>query len=180
MERELDVMHLYQVLLPLLPGVSNLELHMIGTAASPRLAPQHRHYTFHSADEKKSTTLNIHVHTGTYDENHLAGKFGEAAEGVDKANPSKQKPDGVLILNAAIMNFQTWVPTVKLLVAAKIKTVITEPMEPACEVIRRNFEQIGANFTVPITPNPFRQPVLRFSPENNFPAFSNGFYFVIN
>lgn len=179
-ERELDLMHLYQVLLPLLPGMTNLEIHMIGTAASPRLAPHHRHYTFHSADDAKSTTLNIHVHTGTYDENHLAGKFGADAVGVDTAHPEKHKPDGVIILNAAVMNFQTWVPTMKMLVAAKIKTVITEPMEPACEVIRRNFEAIGAVFTTPITTNPFRQPVLRFSPENNFPAFSNGFYFGIN
>lgn len=91
---------------------------MIGPKISKGLTK--KQYTFTSAINENSLT--IVLTNGLYTSSHLQGIKVQG-----KANGSG-KPDAIIALNAAIMSFPEWVPTIKALIQGGVKAIFTEYM----------------------------------------------------
>ncbi|KAJ3212898.1 hypothetical protein HDU67_003515 [Dinochytrium kinnereticum] len=165
-EREADLIQLYESLLPLLPK-TDLILHLIGPSLSTRLHDQHRRYYFSNADSTIAVTLT----TAEYGETH----YDSSAFGSDPKYRGASVPDLVIALNAAVFQYQSWLPTVKMLVDKGQRTVFTEPIETTVEILARNLVPIQASLAFATRVNPFRQPVFQWKREVNLPGWSNGF-----
>ncbi|KAJ3091821.1 hypothetical protein HK102_013345 [Quaeritorhiza haematococci] len=169
-EKEADLAPLFEVLLPLFPGVE-LHIHMIGPAISKRLHPSHKTYEF--KNEELGSSLRIVMGSDLYGPDQLE-------KGADPTDTTTGKPDAVIALNVGIFGYQSWVPSIKMLVERRVRVVFTEFLEETIEVVSKNLKAVGAGLSVNATPNPFKQPIHRWNPDNNFPSWSNGFIFAIN
>ncbi|KAJ3118796.1 hypothetical protein HDU96_008520 [Phlyctochytrium bullatum] len=165
-EREADLVQLYEALLPLLPS-TDMVLHLIGPSLSTRLHEEHKKYYFSNGDSTLWVTLNA--------AEYGAPHYDSSAFGNDPAIRGSATPDLVIALNAAVFQYQSWLPTVKLLVDKGQRTVFTEPIETTVEILARNLAPIQASLAFPTRVNPFRQPVFQWKREVNLPGWSNGF-----
>ncbi|KAJ3106538.1 hypothetical protein HDU97_006131 [Phlyctochytrium planicorne] len=165
-EREADLIQLYECLLPLLPN-SDIVLHLIGPAVSTRLHDEHKRYLFTNGNSTLIVTLN----SAEYGAPH----YDSSAFGSDPNIRGAPVPDLVIALNAAVFQYQSWLPTVKLLVDKGQKTVFTEPIETTVEILARSLAPLQATLAFPTRVNPFRQPVFQWKREVNLPGWSNGF-----
>jgi hypothetical protein len=129
-------------------------------------------YSFTSTTNENSLT--IVLTNGLYTSSHLKGIK------VDGKENGSGKPDAIIALNAAIMSFPEWVPTIKALIQGGVKAIFTEYMEPSIDVVEKNLASVGSSLTTKASPNPFKQPINRYSIDNNFSAWSNGYYFGFN
>ncbi|KAJ3187565.1 hypothetical protein HK101_009367 [Irineochytrium annulatum] len=165
-EREADLIQIYEALLPLLPN-TDLILHLIGPNLSKRLRPEHTSYSFSNG----SSTIHVTLNGAEYGTPHLDG----SAFGSDPKTRGAAPPDLVIAMNAAVFQYQSWLPTVKLLVDRGQRTVFTEPIETTIEILAKNLIPIQASLAIKTRVNPFRQPVFQWKREVNLPGWSNGF-----
>ncbi|KAI8618997.1 hypothetical protein BC830DRAFT_1106051 [Chytriomyces sp. MP71] len=167
-EREADLIHIFSYLLPLLPN-TDIIIHMVGPTVSKRLRSEHTSYSFASGD----STLNVTLTSSEYTPVHFdSSYFGS----VNKKTQGTSPPDLVLVLNGGVFQYQTFAPTIKLLMDKGARILFTEPIETSAIVMGKQFEGMKWNLTVPIAANPFRQPVFQWKKEVNLPGWSNGFY----
>ncbi|KAI8593401.1 hypothetical protein BDZ88DRAFT_404552 [Geranomyces variabilis] len=171
-EKEADLSALFEVLLSLLPK-TDIVVHMVSPAVSPRLPPQHG--TLGIRNEAMDSTIIVTLRNGLYSPQHLSGEAYKA-EGLPFGIG---KPDAVIIMNSALLSMQSWLPTIKMLIDNKQKTLFTEQMEHTVDLIANQLATIGCPLTVPATVNPFRQPVLAWKKDTNLVGWSNGFIFGI-
>ncbi len=170
-EKEADLVPLYEILAGLFPG---LELYLI--LVGPRIAQDLSHsekLTVFTNNALKSS-VKVLVHHGVYDETCVTGAAFEKELGFIA------KPDGAAALNGNFLNYETWQPTILMLTQHKIKSIFSEAMESSAIIDKLNFSGVGVPVTTDIIVNPFRQPLLTWSPEHNIPAWSNAFLFGIN
>ncbi|KAJ3237157.1 hypothetical protein HDU81_009913 [Chytriomyces hyalinus] len=166
-EREADLVHIFTYMLPLLPN-TDIILHMVGPTVSKRLRPEHTAYSFTSG----TSTLNVTLTSAEYSSVHYdSSYFGSVNKKTQGATP----PDLVIILNGGVFQYQTFAPTIKLLMDKGARIVFTEPIETSAVVMGKQFEGMKWNLTAPIEVNPFRQPVFQWKKEVNLPGWSNGF-----
>ncbi len=173
-EKECDLVFLFEVLLAFLPAGVDLTIRMVGPSVSPNLKDDQRLYKFEDKDRKSKLT--IHLVTGHYEKQHYSGEVFAS----EKDGNVNKPPSAVFMLNPALLAHETWVPTIQFLMEAKAKIVITDVMEPNIELLRVNMMRIGFKMTEPHQVNPFRGPLHRWTPDCNFPGFSNGFICVLH
>ncbi|KAJ3352740.1 hypothetical protein HDU83_007688 [Entophlyctis luteolus] len=166
-ERECDLVHIFSYLLPLLPN-TDIIIHMVGPVISKRLRADHTSYEFKSG----TSTLAITLTSAEYNLVHYDASFFNAA---NKKTAGTTPPDLVLILNGGVFQYQTFAPTVKLLMDKRARIVFTEPIETSAVIMGKQFESMRWSLSVPIAVNPFRQPVFQWKNEVNLPGWSNGF-----
>ncbi|KAJ3002988.1 hypothetical protein HKX48_001999, partial [Thoreauomyces humboldtii] len=171
-EKEADLCALFEILLSLLPK-SDIAVHMISPAISPRLPPQQA--TLGIRNEAMDSTILVTLRPGLYSPQHLSGDQYKS-EGLPFGTG---KPDVVVVMNSALLAQQTWAPTLKLLMDAKQKTLFTDQMEHTVEMIAKQLDVVGCKLSVGPVINPFRQPVLQWKKDTNLPGWSNGFLFGI-
>ncbi|KAI9339394.1 hypothetical protein BDR26DRAFT_1007923 [Obelidium mucronatum] len=166
-EREADLIHIFSYLLPLLPN-TDIIIHMVGPTVSKRLRPDHTAYEFKSG----TSTLNVTLTSAEYGLVHYdASYFGAQNKKTQGTSP----PDLVIILNGGVFQYQTFAPTIKLLMDKGAKILFTEPIETSAVVMGKQFEAMKWVMTLPVSVNPFRQPVFQWKKEVNLPGWSNGF-----
>ncbi|KAJ3007888.1 UNVERIFIED_CONTAM: hypothetical protein HDU68_003304 [Siphonaria sp. JEL0065] len=166
-EREADLIHIFSYLLPLLPN-TDIIIHMVGPTVSKRLRADHQAYEF----KNENSTLNITLTSAEYGLVHYdASYFGAQNKKTQGASP----PDIVIILNGGVFQYQTFAPTIKLLMDKGAKILFTEPIETSAIVMGKQFESMKWTMTLPVSVNPFRQPVFQWKKEVNLPGWSNGF-----
>ncbi|KAI9098233.1 hypothetical protein DFS34DRAFT_649820 [Phlyctochytrium arcticum] len=172
-EKEADLSATFELLLSLLPK-TDISIHMISPAISPRLPPTHS--TLGIRNESLDSTLIVTLRQGPYSPEFYTGE-AFAATGLPFG---AGKPDLVVMLNAGLLANASWGPTMKLLIENRVKTIVTEEMEHSCELILKQLEQIGCNVSLKTTVNPFRQPVYLWKRDTNLPGWSNGFMIGLN
>ncbi|KAJ3075173.1 hypothetical protein HDU98_009010 [Podochytrium sp. JEL0797] len=167
-EREADLIHCFSYLLPLLPN-TDIIIHMVGPTVSKRLRPDHTSYTF----KNSTSTLYVSLTSAEYSLVHYdASYFGS----VNKKMQGSSPPDLVLILNGGVFQYQTFAPTIKLLMDKGAKILFTEPIETSAVVMGKQFESMKWKpLSTEVEVNPFRQPVFQWKKEVNLPGWSNGF-----
>ncbi|KAJ3056373.1 hypothetical protein HK097_007210 [Rhizophlyctis rosea] len=172
-EKEADLSGLFEILLSFLPK-TDIALHMVGPALSPRLRPDHS--TLGIRNETLDSSLFMTVRHGMYGPDHLSGQVYKN-EGIPIGT---DKPDVVIGMNAGLFTSPQWMPTLKLLVEEKQKCVFTEQMEQTVEIVKRNLAS-GPGLEVDFGPvvNPFRQPIWQFKKDVNLPGWSNAFMYGI-
>ncbi|KAI8841700.1 hypothetical protein BC829DRAFT_420531 [Chytridium lagenaria] len=155
-----------------------LTIHLLGPEHRHR-PPPHRTLPLYPSPRRTpqiqlsngSSTLVVTLNTAEYGAPHHDG----SAFGTDPKTRGAPIPDLVIALNAAVFQYQSWLPTVKLLVDKGQRTVFTEPIETTVEILARNLVPIQATLAFPTRVNPFRQPVFQWKREVNLPGWSNGF-----
>ncbi|KAJ3142014.1 hypothetical protein HK100_003877 [Physocladia obscura] len=166
-ERESDLIHLFSYLLPLFPN-TDIIIHMVSPVISKRLRPEHTAFEFKS----ENSTLAVTLTSAEYGLVHYDSSYFAST---NKKTAGATPPDLVLILNGSVFQYQTFAPTIKLLMDKKARIVFTEPIETAAVVMGKQFENMKWNLSIPIMANPFRQPVFQWKKEVNLPGWSNGF-----
>ena len=176
-EVECDLMPTFEILLALIPPKTDLAIHMCGPAVSPRLSGEHRGMYFKS--EASDSSVLVTLFNSLYSpEHHSGAAFVKESGGLMPFG--KGEPDLVVILNGNLLAHETWIPSIKLLVDAGQKTLLTEPMEQGADAIGRNLPALGGSLSLGATLNPFRQPIYHFKKDTNLPGFSNAFIFGFN
>ncbi|KAJ3126479.1 hypothetical protein HK098_007461 [Nowakowskiella sp. JEL0407] len=163
---EADIIHLYEVLVGLLPN-TELTIHLFGPAISQRIEASETKYSFSNAEIKSK--LIITIRHGGYTEQHLMGQ-GEGLNGV--------KPNLIVCLNAPIIGPQSQMVPWKLMVECDVKCLLTTNIEASVMVLETGLMQkTGGRFAYgeKTSVNPFRQPVQEFAQDLNLPSWSNGF-----
>lgn len=156
------------VLLALLPGME-LTIHMIGPKIFDKIPVEKRMWKY--ASKELGSRLNISLTSLLYQKEFLTG------QGLGPGNDGR--PDAVICMNATIPSAPGWAEFIKLVAQANIPLLITETHEYATEMTRKTLERAGGRVSEGGL-NPFRAPCKLFAPENNFSAFSNGYYFCLN
>ncbi|ORY51361.1 hypothetical protein BCR33DRAFT_675996 [Rhizoclosmatium globosum] len=166
-EREADLIHIFSYILPLLPD-TDIIIHMVGPTISKRLREDHQSYSF----KAQNSTLTVTLTSAEYSLVHYdASYFGAQNKKTQGATP----PDLVIILNGGVFQYQTFAPTIKLLMDKGARIVFTEPIETSAVVMGKQFESMKWTLSLPVAVNPFRQPVFQWKKEVNLPGWSNGF-----
>jgi hypothetical protein len=80
-------------------------------------------------------------------------------------------------LNGLLLGYETWIPSIQMIISKKAKVYCTEGMEQNAASVGRNLVNLRHGLLIPVAKNPFRQPVFQFKKDANLPAFSNGFLF---
>ncbi|KAJ3223547.1 hypothetical protein HK099_000968, partial [Clydaea vesicula] len=100
-EKEADLIPLFQVLMPLFPKM-NLFIHMIGPAIPSQLEEQHRIFSYENTTLKSKLTITLT--SSAYDLTHLQGN-----NGMLKLVPEDcRKPDVIMGLNSGLMAGPSW------------------------------------------------------------------------
>ncbi|KAI8822995.1 uncharacterized protein EV422DRAFT_387526 [Fimicolochytrium jonesii] len=171
-EKEADLCTLFELLLSLIPK-TDIALHMISPSVSSRVPPQHA--TIGIRNEQMDSTILITLRESLYGEPHITGDAYKA-EGLPFGTG---KPDVVIIMNSSLISSPSWLPTVRLLIENRQKTILTEQMEHTVDMIAKQLDLIGCPLTVKPEVNPFRQPVYQWKKDTNLPGWSNAFIYGI-
>jgi hypothetical protein len=172
-EAECDFLPIFEILLALLPPKTDLAIHMIGPSVSNSIPPKYRYFSYKSVETDSNLVLTLT--SSVYTEDLYSGK--EISRYFSNLTFGKGTPTAVIILNGLLLGYETWIPSVQLLIAKKAKVYGTEGMEQNAASVGRNLANLGHGLLIPVAPNPFRQPVFQFKKDANLPAFSNGFLF---
>ncbi|KAI9199856.1 uncharacterized protein BJ171DRAFT_199257 [Polychytrium aggregatum] len=171
-EKEADLIPLFEILTAFMPN-TKIVIHMIGPAISKRLRPEHRTYHFTSHTGKGS--LSISLRPEMYIPPFLEGTAPE-----QEGSLAVEKPDVIIGLNTAFLAYQTWIPSLKMIIDKKQPSLFTEGMEQALEQVNKNLPMLGGTLSILPQVNPFRQPLFQFKKDMNLPAWSNGFICGVN
>ncbi|KAI8911062.1 hypothetical protein EDD86DRAFT_204302 [Gorgonomyces haynaldii] len=180
-EKEADLLPLFEALLPFFPK-TDLCIHMVGPNIAQDIPPQNRAMLLKSTANDSS--IFISINPGIYSpEHHSAAAFKLPAEFPKELlvgqNFGQEKPDLVIAMNAALLQYQEWAPTLKFMIEQDATLYVTERMENMAHGVASNIHMLGGKLTVPVEANPFKQPVLDFKKDVNLPGWSNGFLFAL-
>ncbi len=172
-EAESDFLAVYEILLGLLPAKTDLAIHMIGPSVSQSIPPKYRYFAYKS--KETDSNLVITLTSSLYTEALYSGK--QICTDFPSLTFGKGAPTAVIILNGLLLGYETWIPSIQLAITKRAKVFCTEGMEQNAHSVGRNLGNLGHRLSLPVAPNPFRQPVFQFKKDANLPAWSNGFLF---
>lgn len=173
MEAECDYLAVFEILLGLLPPKTDLAIHMIGPSVSQSIPSKYRYFSYKSAETDSNLVLTLT--NSLYTEALYSGQ--QISQDFPALTFGKGTPTAVMILNGLLLGYETWIPSIQLIISKKAKVFCTEGMEQNAHGVGRNLVNLRHHLTVPVSPNPFRQPVFQFKKDANLPAWSNGFLF---
>ncbi len=180
-EKEADLIFLFECLLPLFPKMQ-ICIHMIGPKISENISMTHRAMLLSSMSNQSS--IFVSLTTGMYSPEHYDGSFfnlGDSipAEIIESQNFGQGKPDMIIALNAHLIATPEWGTSLKFLMDLEETIYVTEQIEQFGIGAGHVIPQVGGRLGDPIEANPFRQPVFEFKRDANFPGWSNGFLFSL-
>ena len=180
-EKEADLLPLFECLLPFFPKWE-ICIHMIGPQISNDIPAHNRAMLLKS--QSNDNSLFISLNPGNYTPQHHDASLFKLPDEFPKdllkgQNFGQGKPDLVIALNANLLGYPDWAPTLKFLCDAKQTVYITDRMEQMAHAVTANIHMVGGKMVVPVQANPFRQPVFDFKKDVNLPGWSNGFLFAV-
>jgi hypothetical protein len=180
-EKEADLLPLYECLLPLFPN-TDLAIHMIGDKIAKDIPPQQRAMLIRSVQNNSSIFLS--VSTSYYQPHHLDGSAFQIPQELPEDQLNKQnfgacKPDMIICLNAGLVVHQEWAQAIQAIAQSGVKLLVTERMEQLCNAAKQNLPRLNAKVGLDVQANPFKQPLYDFKKDVNLPGWSNGFIFGI-
>ena len=170
---ECDFLPTFEILLALIPAKTDLMIHMIGPSVSKTLPNENRHYNFYS--KEKDSNLDITLSHSLYTEEFYSGS--KLSSDFPSLKYGLGEPTAIIILNGLLLGYDSWISSVKLIIAKKAHVFCSEGMEQNAESVARNLKNLEHKLCNPIAANPFRQPIFQYKKDANLPAFSNGFVF---
>lgn len=154
-EGELDWMPAFAEMGHLLNGMGNIQIVMVGPEIPTSLS---------------GTTSGIGSRVRV---NLVRGIYQEEATYL----PS---PHAVVALNCGLENYTSWGGALEMIKSMGIPTFFTDQSEICCTNTKQVLRSAGLHISHPVTPNPFRSPVMTHGPSTNVPSYSNCFVLGVN